>query len=68
MEEGNNDDGSRHCGVPLIADGAVDSQCMFEGEIDNSDQYDVEADDDEGADGYVGHYRISESIKDLTAI
>ena len=68
VEEGNNDDGSRHCGVPLIADGAFDSQSMFEGKIDNSDQHDVETDDDEGSDGDVGHYRISESIKDLTAI
>jgi hypothetical protein len=41
---------------------------MFEGEISNRDQHDVEADDDEGADGYVGDYRVSEAIKDLTTV
>ena len=41
---------------------------MFEGEISKRDQHDVEADDDECADGDVGDYKVSEAIKDLTTI
>lgn len=52
----------------MITDGAVDSQCMFEGEISNRDQHDVETDDDEGSNGDVGDYRGSEAIKDLTTV
>ncbi len=52
----------------MITDGAVDSQSMFEGEISNRDQHDVETDDDEGADGDVDDYRGFETIKDLTTI
>ena len=68
MEEGNNDDGSRHCGVPLIADGAFDSQSMFEGKIDNSDQHDVETDDDEGSDGEIGYDSPFNTIENLAAV
>lgn len=52
----------------MIADGAVDSQSMFEGEIDNSDQYDMKSDDDEGSDGDVGDEFPFETIENLTAI
>ena len=52
----------------MITDGAVDSQSMFEGKISNRDQHDMEADDDECADGDVGDYRGSEAIKDLTTV
>ena len=52
----------------MIADGAFDSQSMFEGEISNRDQHDVEADDDDGADGDVGDNRGFETIENLTTI
>lgn len=41
---------------------------MFEGEISNRDQYDMETDDDEGADGDVDDNRRFETIKDLTTV
>lgn len=52
----------------MIANSAVDSKGMFEGKIDNSNQYDVEADDDEGSDGDVGDDGRSETIKNFTTI
>ena len=52
----------------MIADGAVDAQNLLEGEISNCDQHDVEADDDECADGDVGDNRGFETIEDLTTI
>ena len=41
---------------------------MFEGEISKRDQHDVEADDDECADGDVDDNRGFETIEDLTTI
>ena len=41
---------------------------MFEGEISNRDQHDVETDDDECAYGDVGDYRGFETIEHLTTI
>ena len=68
IEDGNNDECSGQCGVPLVADGTVDSKGMFEGKIDNSNQRDVEADDDEGSEGDVGDNGRSETIKNFTTI
>jgi hypothetical protein len=52
----------------MIANSVVDSKGMFEGEISNRDQYDVEADDDECADGDVDDNRGFETIEGLTTI
>ena len=54
VEERANDDGYGEGYVPAVADIAVDSIGMFEGEIDNGNEYDVETDDDEGTNGEIG--------------
>ena len=41
---------------------------MFEGEISNCDQYDVEADDDEGSDGEIGYDSPFNTIENLAAV
>ena len=52
----------------MIANSAVDTKGLFEGEISNRDQHDMEADDDEGSDGDVGDNGRSEAIKNFTTI
>lgn len=55
VEYGADDEGCGEGGVPFVADVAVESKDVFESEIGDGDEDDVEADDDEGADGEIGN-------------
>ena len=39
----------------MVADGALDVHQVLDGEVGNGDEYNVKADDDQRADGYVGN-------------
>ena len=54
--------------MPLIADGAVDSQSLLKGKIDNSYQHDMKADDDQSTDGEVSDEAPFDTIEDLAAV
>lgn len=54
VEEGDDSEGCGEGCVPMMADRAVDSECMLESKIGYCDQHDVDADDDECADRDVG--------------
>lgn len=53
VEEDDYEDGNREGGVPSVADGAADAECMSEDGIDDCDNDNVEPDDDQSADGYI---------------
>ena len=54
VEKGANGDSCGEGDIPVIANGTADSKGVYEGEIGDGNEYDVEANDDEGADGKVG--------------
>lgn len=68
VEYGADDEGCGEGGVPFVADVAVESKDVFESEIGDGDEDDVEADDDEGADGEIGNDGWCQSIKDFASI
>ena len=39
----------------MVADGALDVHQVLDGEVGNGDEYNVKADDDQRADGYIGN-------------
>ena len=39
----------------MVADGALDVHQVLDGKVGNGDEYNVKADDDQRADGYVGN-------------
>lgn len=52
----------------MVADIAVDSKDVLNGEVGDRNKYDVQADDDEGADGEVGNDGRIQAVQDLASI
>ena len=57
VEEGADEEGCGESGIPVVAENAGDMEEVLHHEIDNRDKYNMETDDDEGADGKVGDNR-----------
>ena len=52
----------------MIANSAVDSKGMFEGEISNRDQHDMKANDNQSSDGEIGDESPFDTIEYLAAV
>ena len=54
--------------VPMIANTSVDSKDMLEGEISDGDEYNVQADDDEGSNAKIGYNATFYTVERLTSV
>lgn len=68
VEKGNDDDGGWECCVPVIANATADSKGVYECEIGNGDEYNVEPDDDEGSNAEIGDNVAFDTVESFTSV
>ena len=68
VEDGTYDEGCWKGCIPMVADNIVRSDEMFKEIIDYCNYYDVESNDNEGANGYVCHNGMPDTIEYFASI